>query len=90
MIEFGSLTGDQTYEGNFQNGIDEEVFENGSAGIKANEFRKTEEDLSFTPAGSQFGEIGERVRSAKVTSRIKQKSENLTTVPLNNHISAYD
>ena len=90
LLEFGGISEDSPYEGNLENGSDEDILENGSTGTEANEFRKTEEDLSFTPAGSQFGEIGERIRSAKATSRLKQKQANLTTVPLNNHILTYD
>ena len=49
------------------------------------EDHKKDEDESFTPTGSQFGEIGERIRSAKASSRIRPKEENPMILPLNNH-----
>ena len=45
-----------------------------------------QEDISFTPAGSQFGEIGERIRSAKASSRVKPQAEHPAIMPLNNHV----
>ena len=63
-------------------------FEEGIGSSQLNgklEDNKKDGDESFTPTGSQFGEIGERIRSAKATSRIRPKEENPMILPLNNH-----
>ena len=84
LLEFGSLANESLYESDFANG----KFEDGAGTSQVNgdlEDHKKDEDESFTPAGSQFGEIGERIRSAKASSRIRPKEGNPMILPLNNH-----
>ena len=65
---------------NYQDSYDTNHISNGAENVREGD------QVSFTPAGSQFGEIGERVRSAKAGSRVKQKPDNPIIMPLNNHV----
>ena len=76
---------DSFYEGDLakttvEDKVNTNHIESESEGIKETD------QVSFTPAGSQFGEIGERIRSAKAGSRVKMKTDNPIIMPLNNHI----
>ena len=88
MVEFGGTSDESLFEGEFGNGNDEKMIDthrpNGQDTTTT-----TENDVSFTPAGSQFGEIGERIRSAKAGSRMKPTqsiSDNPMIMPLNSQL----
>ena len=86
LLEFGGLSEESLYDGEFKSGMDKTEVYNNHVGSNGIEKLSSEEDLSFTPAGSQFGEIGERIRSAKAGSRVKHQPANSEILPLNNHI----
>ena len=81
LVEFGGISDESLFEGEFTNVNDEKAMDTNRS--------TNENDVSFTPAGSQFGEIGERIRSAKAGSRMKpnpSSSDNPMIMPLNSHL----
>ena len=98
LLDFGSLSMGNDDEDEFEADNDSSSHHNGM--IKNNhmdgkqkmtrggEQDGDEDNLSYisTPAGTQFGEIGERIRSAKASSRIKQKPSIDTSNSIINHI----
>ena len=85
LLEFGGISNESLYEGEFTNTVDKDAMDTNHFTSDA-ENMKTEKDVSFTPAGSQFGEIGERIRSAKAGARERQRPPNPIIMPIDNHI----
>ena len=87
MLDFGGISDESLFEGEFSNSNDDKEVVTNHVNDE-DSTPKTAYDMSFTPAGSQFGEIGERIRSAKAGSRMKPKqpsSDNPMIMPLNSH-----
>ena len=85
LFEFGGMPDESLDEGDLTNSKDEDN-DNTNHIISKAENIKEDDQVSFTPAGSQFGEIGERIRSAKAGSRVKSKHGTPIIMPLNNHV----
>ena len=85
LFEFGGIPDESFDEGDLTKSKDEDNVNTNHISSKAENI-KEDDQVSFTPAGSQFGEIGERIRSAKAGSRVKPKPDNPIIMPLNNHV----
>jgi hypothetical protein len=85
LLEFGGIPDESFFEEDLTNSKDEDKINTNHISSEAENI-KEDDQVSFTPAGSQFGEIGERIRSAKAGSRVKHKPDNPIIMPLNNHV----
>ena len=88
LLEFGGTSNESLFEGEFSSSNDKKSAEPNHEQEGDENSGRTNE-ISFTPAGSQFGEIGERIRSAKAGSRMKSKqmlSDNSMNMPMNSDV----
>ena len=88
MLDFGGISDESLFEGEFSSSDDKKSVESNHEQEGDENFGHTNE-ISFTPAGSQFGEIGERIRSAKAGSRMKSKqmlSDNSMNMLMNSDV----
>ena len=88
LLEFGGTSDESLFEGDFTSSNDIKSVESNQE-PEGDENSSRTNEISFTPAGSQFGEIGERIRSAKAGSRMKSKqmlSDNSINMPMNSDV----